>query len=42
MIPMKGMVVKKQNPAKFSGGIEVRPVDSGSAIERDEGLKRRV
>ena len=39
---MKSMVMEKQNPGKFTGGIEVGPVDSGSGMKRDERLKRRV
>lgn len=39
---MKSMVMEKQNPGKLTGGIEIGPVDSGSGMERDEGLKGRV
>lgn len=39
---MKSVVVEKQNPGKFTGGVEVGPVDSGSGLKEDEGLEGRV
>lgn len=36
--------MEEQDPGKFPGGVEVSPVDSGSAIagKEDEGFERRV
>lgn len=42
--PMEVVVVKEKDAGKFAGGIEVSPVDSGSAFAsvEDKGFKGRV
>lgn len=42
--PVEAMVVKEKDAAELAGGIEVAPVDSGSAFAtvEDEVFKRRV
>lgn len=43
-LPVEAMVVKEKDAAELAGGIEVAPVDSGSAFAtvEDEVFKRRV
>lgn len=43
-VPVEAVVVEKQDPSELAGGVEVRPVDPGSAVAavEDEGVEGGV